>query len=715
MLIEKPEFIIAKDLSFKGILHDVKKSNTSLSPIFEAFTNALEAIKTKRKTDNNFVKGKITISIYVNELTDKSFEFKKIQILDNGIGFNETEFTRFNIFKDDSKGYKNLGSGRIQYVHFFEKTIIKSVFCEAQSFFEREFVVSKSKPFLDKNAIVKLRYCKPTKSVESYTELTFSELLEQSNIYNSLNDMTLKDELLRRYLHYFCFNAESIPEISIDFYVYDTLKSTSQITKFDIPKFDKKEPIQIHYSKLSSDAKSIVQVDEKEEFTVTTFKVTKSLLENNDLKLISKGEVVEDTKINLTGISKNDNINGNKYLVLVSGDYIDKKDTNVRGELDIPSKSSPKTFNAFNNEVIFLEDIETTVNDKLVKLYPEITKIIKKHEVELEQIKEMFLIGDDVDVDISLNDTDKKILEKFYESQAKKEANFDATLKQSIDRLESLDTTSKNYEEELEKEINNIVRILPEQNKRTLSHYVARRKLVLELFEKIRNKKLKVQNEATRDKDEALIHNLLFHQKSTNTYGSDLWILNEEFIYFKGHSEFLLKDLEIDGKRVFKDKFNLEEERYLNSLGENRIEKRPDVLLFPEEGKCIIIEFKAPKVNASEHLNQINKYASFIRNYTTDDFKIKTFYGYLIGEGIEPRDILGSVSTFEYSYHFDYLFSPAQKVIGFDENENGSIYTEVLKYSSLLKRAELRNRIFIEKLGLSSATSENSNKNLKLI
>ena len=196
------------------------------------------------------------------------------------------------------------------------------------------------------------------------------------------------------------------------------------------------------------------------------------------------------------------------------------------------------------------------------------------------------------------------------------------------------------------------------------------------------------------------IYNLLFTQKSSNTYESDLWVLNEEFIYFKGNSEITLRNLKINGIKVFKTEFEEEEERYLNSLGQSRLDRRPDVLLFPEEGKCIIIEFKAPDVNASDHLTQINKYASFIRNYTNDAFEIKTFYGYLIGENIEAKDVQGSVSTFEYSYHFDYLFSPAQKVTGFDGKENGSIYTEVLKYSSLLKRAELRNQIFIEKLGL---------------
>lgn len=693
-------YIIAKDLSFVGILNDIKKSPTSLSPVFEAFTNALESIKIKKSEDEKFGNGKIIISIYANELTDKTSEFRSIEILDNGIGFNEKEFKRFNTFKDNSKGFKNLGSGRIQYVHFFDRTIIKSVFENDDKYYEREFVLSKSKTFLNKNAIVKQIFCRETKERETFSKIFFTDLLEQSNIYNLLTDKSLKEELIKRYLHYFCFNVDVIPEIVINFYIYENLQSTSTITKFDIPHYDKKVNIDVNYSKVSNDATSIEKSDKTETFTVTTFKVLKKLLDNNDLKLISKGEVVEVTKIHLTGISKNDHINGNKYLVLVSGNFIDEKDSNVRGELDIPTKSSNKAFNAFNREVLFIEDIETSVNEKLKSLYPEIERIIEKHEIELEQLKEMFLIKEDANVEITLNDDDNKILEKFYEAQARKEARVDASIKESIDRLDNLDTTSKTYAEELEKEIKNLVKILPEQNKRTLSHYVARRKLVIELFSKILDKKLKIQNDGSREKEEALIHNLLFTQKSSNTYESDLWVLNEEFIYFKGNSEITLRNLKINGIKVFKTEFEEEEERYLNSLGQSRLDRRPDVLLFPEEGKCIIIEFKAPDVNASDHLTQINKYASFIRNYTNDAFEIKTFYGYLIGENIEAKDVQGSVSTFEYSYHFDYLFSPAQKVTGFDGKENGSIYTEVLKYSSLLKRAELRNQIFIEKLGL---------------
>ena len=133
-------------------------------------------------------------------------------------------------------------------------------------------------------------------------------------------------------------------------------------------------------------------------------------------------------------------------------------------------------------------------------------------------------------------------------------------------------------------------------------------------------------------------------------------------------------------------------------MGERRLAKRPDVLLFPEEHKAIIIEFKAPDVNVAEHLTQIDFYANLLLNYTIDNLHLTSFYGYLIGEEIEDRDVRGRVSRFEVSPNFKYWFRPSERVTNFNGGPEGSIYVEVIRYSTLLERAKMRNRIFINKL-----------------
>src|SRR5690554_1802165 len=661
------QFIKAQDLSFVGVLHDIKKSQKALQPIFECFTNALEAIKIKQKSNADY-KGEILIKVNAKETTVQSTEFSSLSITDNGIGFNDEEFKRFNTFKLTNKGFKNLGSGRIQYVHYFDSTTVKSVFEQDGKYFEREFVVSKKENFLKENAIVKHRYCKNTDVSNTETAVYFSGLLENSGVYNDLNEQTLKEKLLERYIHYFCYNKGKLPKIKIEFYVQSELKSETTISQTDIPSIDKTQSIQLQYSKKGSSG--IEKIDKTEDFTIDAFKVSKNLLRENKLNLVSKGEVIEESDVNLESLAGNDNVKGNKYLFLVSSNYIDERDTNLRGILNIPSKDSFEKDLFANQEEILIEDIQEEVNKTIDTMYPEIEEVKQKHQEDFAKLKEMFLLDDETakNISISINDSQSDILKKFYEAEAKKTASVDAEIKESIDNLDKLDTRSPNYEEELEKEINRLVKVIPLQNKRTLTHYVARRKLVLDLLDKILARQLTVQQQK-ENYDEALIHNLLFQKGSTNTANSDLWIINEDFIYFKGSSEKQLSKLEIDGEKVFKDKFSEEEERYLTSLGENRKIKRPDVLLFPEEGKCIIIEFKAPHVNASDHLTQIDTYANLIRNYTEDKFQITTFYGYLLGESIETRDVRGAVSTFEESYQFDYLFRPSAKVVGFDNRK----------------------------------------------
>lgn len=695
MKYQDNQFIKAHDLSFVGILHDIKKSRTALQPVYECFTNALEAIKTKQNSNDGY-KGKISIKIF---MTDSLYhpEFNSLAITDNGIGFNNTEFERFNKYKQTDKGFKNLGSGRIQYVHYFDLTTIKSIFEQNGKFFEREFGVSKKESFLIENAIVKHTYCKETDASDTETTVFFNTLLENSGVYNDLNAQTFKIKLIERYIHYFCHNKNQLPEIIIEFYINSELEEKLTVSQADIPCIDKTHLAKLQYSKKGNNG--IEKTENSEVFTINAFKISKDILKENRLNLVSKGEVIEESSVTLESLAKGDVVKGKMYLFLVSSDYIDARDTNTRGVLDIPTRDSYIKDMFANQEEIFIEDIQSEVNNYINTMYPEIKEVTLKHRENFTRLKEMFLLDDEAayDITVSINDSETNILEKFYEAEAKKQASIDAKIKESLDNLDKLDTRRSNYEQELEKEINMLVRSIPLQNKKNLMHYVARRKLVLNLFDKILDRKLHIQQQKD-NYDEALIHNLLFQKRSTNTENSDLWIINEDFIYFKGNSENNLSKLEIDGQKIFKEKFSEEEERYLTSLSENRKIKRPDVLLFPEEGKCIIIEFKAPHVNISDHLTQIDKYAYLIRNYTEDKFQITTFYGYLLGENIEARDVRGSVSTFEVSYQFDYLFRPSAKVVGEDERKDGSIYTEVIKYSTLLERAKQRNKIFIDKL-----------------
>ena len=76
-----------------------KKEDSPLQSIFEAFTNSLEAISILKKISPQDYKGEITISLYLaknlHTQEKKTYDFQKLLISDNGIGFNDEEFERF--------------------------------------------------------------------------------------------------------------------------------------------------------------------------------------------------------------------------------------------------------------------------------------------------------------------------------------------------------------------------------------------------------------------------------------------------------------------------------------------------------------------------------------------------------------------------------------------------------------------------------------------
>ena len=703
------EYITARGIWYANELKTIKKKkDVVFQPIFEAFANAWEAL-IEKYTIEYLSNGQLSVNVYLRRNLDVDensvCDFDKITVEDNGIGVNDDGYSRLINLRDDRKNFSNKGTGRIQYIYFFDDTTIESVYKSNESTYKKRIItLSKKEAFLKQNAIMRLDDDSVVDSEDSYTITTFRNPLDEKerDIYRVITCQELKKALIEHFLSKFCDNREHLPHISVHLYINDEVADSQNIVNNDIPQPDKEDTVIVHYSKLNERQK-IVQVPDKEEsFQLRSFVHSEDILPENVIYLVSNGAT--GTKIHLDNITKNDNVDGKRYMFLLSGNYIDNNDSDDRGNIKLVTAAKFKKQNEgsiFPEEIVLLDDIESETNKKIGEIYQEIAEKNNEKLRNIEELQQMFLLNpetvDTLKTKIKNTDTDEQILQKIYESDAKIKAQQDAEIKQQVDNISALVPTDADYQEQLKERVDEFVRTIPLQNRTALSQYVARRKLVLEIFGKILDGELERLRNGERI-NEDILHNLIFQQHTSNPESSDLWLINEDYIYFSGVSEHRFIDITYDGKKIFKDDMPDEEVRYLNSLGEQRLNKRPDVLLFPEEGKCIIIEFKAPDVNVSEHLTQIDFYANILRNYTIDEFQITSFYGYLIGESIEDRDVRGRVSRFEYSPKFNYWFRPSEKVVDFSNRSDGNIYTEIIKYSSLLQRAKLRNKIFIDKL-----------------
>ena len=154
MFDDHTKFVKYSDLKWSGVLKAIRKSANILQPLFEAFTNSLESIRLRQQKGDHFNAHIKVIMDFNADMEGKGCFFNGFTIVDNGIGFDNENYRRLITFKDDTKGFNNRGSGRIQMIHSFQTVVYNSTYYEGEEKYTRSFTLSKIKQFLDKNTIV---------------------------------------------------------------------------------------------------------------------------------------------------------------------------------------------------------------------------------------------------------------------------------------------------------------------------------------------------------------------------------------------------------------------------------------------------------------------------------------------------------------------------------------------------------------------------------
>lgn len=680
----------------------IRKHVSYMQPIYEAISNSLEVTKGKNDT--------ITIRTYLQPSTvEDKYLFLSIQIEDTGIGFNKENFDRFQRLFDESKNCNNFGTGRIQFLHFFDKTDIYTVYEENGVKYQKRIVLSAKFYNQYKAVIWESDEEKVPHETPMGTKLSFFYPLSEDdkNKYNELSSEILYDKVLLHYLSRFCIRKDNLQTISFETYINGVLDHTKNkvITGETIPPADMTEVFSLCYQTYDKTKKDFVNTNNKEHFSVNSYLLPSNILRKNEVKMTSKDETVETTSLDMSFLDKTSRI-GDKYMLcLVSSEYFTKRDDDERGKLLLKSKQDLiKSNDMFEMEEshIFVEDIRHEVVNKITTQYPQIKKVKEAFDLELERLVELFALDRKVidTIGYGVGETTESFLRRYKAYNAEISAKKDANMSMVLESLRTLNPIDSNFKKKFNAKVREISRLIPEKNRAEISAYLASRKAAMTMLEYILKKQLEIQDgESRKRKDkERIIHELLFKQRTTNAMDSNLWILNEDFIHYKGVSEGRLKDIQINGELFLREDLTEEEEESLKSHHHDQLGKRTDVLLFPEEHKCIIIELKSATADVTKFLNQVVDYAGLIRQYAKDKFEITNFYAYLIGESFNFESILRSNPNFVESPYLDYVYIPDQKIYGGKHREKGTMYFEVLKYSSLLERAKIRNSVLIDKI-----------------
>ena len=179
------EFIKAKGILYQNELKAIKKSGNKLQPVYEAFSNAWESVFERFQREQMYL-GKIRIEFYYtlgffdDDNENKTSSLDKIVIIDNGVGIDSKSYNRLVTLRDNSKSARNKGTGRIQFVHYFDEAIFDSIYRIDEHNGKHVVVtLSKKNAFLENNAILRKDIEEDVIDMQPYTKVVLSRVLDE--------------------------------------------------------------------------------------------------------------------------------------------------------------------------------------------------------------------------------------------------------------------------------------------------------------------------------------------------------------------------------------------------------------------------------------------------------------------------------------------------------------------------------------------------------
>ena len=175
-----------------------------------------------------------------------------------------------------------------------------------------------------------------------------------------------------------------------------------------------------------------------------------------------------------------------------------------------------------------------------------------------------------------------------------------------------------------------------------------------------------------------------------------MWLLSEEYHYY----DYIASDVPLaniswkNGEKVFEEDIDLAFQELLSKRVADNLAKRPDIALFNKEGSAVIVEFKAPGVSADEHIGDLAEYAHLLA--AKSGGKLRKFYGYLIGDTVNPLRLNGWTPFSEGKGWFQSnpLVDP------YSRQPLGETYFEILHFGDIIERARKRIGIYQNKIKL---------------
>lgn len=639
--------------------------------------NSIQAID-ERKLDNGLVEIQIKRDGQ-EELIDGLHGVNGFIVCDNGIGFNKTNRDAFDtVYTEKKLSDGGKGFGRFTCLKYFDQMCISSIFADGDKLRERKFRMG-----MDTDIIVDEK----NDTVESGD---IGSRIEISGIrsvkFPDKGIDKISRVIVERLLPYFVDPDRPCPRVIIR----DEGNASAPVLLND---YLAKESSKIVEMPIESSSFSLTSNGEDKHFYVRVFKFYSPRAARSKISLVAHRREVTEVMLQahvpefadefFELASDEEAGKGQNFVIkaYVFGDYLNDNVSLERGEFrfqteaDLLNKISQNDIEKRAAEIA-QSAMGEEIAERKKRKQAHIAEYVAK-EAPWHQSLSSKADFSDLPMRPSNQEIELHFQRKKFEQEIATRAQVSAILQTE-------------NEADLDDKISEIIGSISETSKNDLIHYVSMRKCVLDIF----SKALELGNDG-KHKSEGEVHDIIMQRRRDSDEidfeAHNLWMLDERLNF----SAYISSEKPINKPRG--DRTDI-------TIFNNRVAFRGE----NETGNPItIFEFKKPQrddfANPSskdDPVQQIVRYVNQIR-----DGKFKT---------PKNRDILVNTNTPFYGYVVcdinkkvaDWLelekdFTPMPDGLGwFRWYGNINLYIEVLSWTKILRDAEMRNKIFFNKLGI---------------
>ena len=664
------------NVNVRRLVENIRSGTNIYTPLVELVVNAIQAIDAK-----GIPNGLVEIEVLRNgqaDVLDRLEDVDGFVVKDNGIGFTKSNRDAFDTLYTEQKiadGGK--GFGRFTCLKYFDRVKVSSTFAEGDALRDRSFRMG-----LDKDIIVDEKEG-PSQAQATGATVEISGI--KSVRFPDKKLETISRVVVERLLPYFVDKERVCPRVVIR----DANKPSDTVSLND---YLGKENSQIVEMKVDEGAFSLSANEDEKTFQVRVFKFFAPRTAKSKVSLVAHRREVTDNPLEsyipefaeefFEPGPDQDLAKGRNFVIkaYVFGDYLNDNVSLERGEFRFQTDTDLLNGISQNDiEQKAAEIVQSVVGAEIaerkrrkeVRISEYVTNDAPWHRILAKEVDFSALPMRPSNQDIELHLQKKK-----FEKEIATRTQVTALL------------NSENPDE-LGEKIAQLIERISDNSKNDLIYYVSMRKCVLDLF----SKSLEIGADG-KHKSEGEVHDIIMPRKKDseelNYDAHNLWILDERLNFTSYVSSD--KPLQSSGDRTDITVYN----RRVAYRGDNE-----------SSNPITIFEFKKPQrddfadpSSREDPVQQIIRYVNQIR-----EGKFKTPTG---------RDILVNDTTPFYGYVVcdltkkvkDWLqkeknFTPMPDGLGwFNWSGNISLYMEVVSWTKLLRDAEMRNKIFFNKLGI---------------